>query len=72
MYYTKQEVLKKINENPDCASEFLLTNHSIFMEDISWAIEETNRSFQRHKMPMQVVDIQIKQPDKLLWKLVTP
>ena len=72
MYYTKQEVLKKINGNPDCASEFLLTNHSIFMEDIEWAIEETNRSFQRHKMPMQVVDIQIKQPDELLWKLATP
>lgn len=67
-YLTKQEVLKRINGNPDCAAEFLLCNYEISVEDQTWAVEEANRSFKLHKLPMLVQDICISDQE-ILWKI---
>jgi len=67
-YLTQREVLKKINGNPDCAAEFMLCNLEISMEDVPWAIQESNRTFKLHKLPFYVKDLCIYKKE-LLWKL---
>ena len=64
---TKTQVLKKINGNPDCAAEFILTNLELTIEDKEWAIKEVNRSFRLHRLPMQVTDICFTNP--IQWQI---
>jgi len=68
-YLTPREVIKKINGHPDCASEFMLTNLELCMEDKDWAIKETNRSFKLYKLPMQVEDLQFTEHGTVRWKI---
>lgn len=69
MYLTKKEVLKKINGNPDAAAEFVLSNYEIYFEDLDWALQEVNGIFNRHKLPMKVLDVHITAPQEILWKI---
>lgn len=68
-YLTPREVIKKINGNPDCASEFILANYELSIEDKMWAIKEVNRSFKLYKLPMQVEDIYFTKNQEAHWKI---
>jgi hypothetical protein len=68
-YLTVKEVIKKINGHPDCASEFLLTNYELSLEDKTWAIKEVNRSFKVHQLPMQVEDLYFTKNKEVHWKI---
>lgn len=68
-YLTPREVIKKINGNPDCASEFILANFELTLEDKDWAIKEINRSFKLHKLPMYVEDLRFTENGLVHWKI---
>lgn len=68
-YLTPKEVIKKINGHPDCASEFMLTNYELDVEDKIWAIKEINRSFKLYKLPMQVEDVYFTKNKEVHWKI---
>lgn len=54
MKLSQNEVLKRINGHPDCASEFILCNQDVDDEDHHWMVAEVNRSFKLWKVPLLV------------------
>ena len=58
MKLTKNEVLKRINGHSDCASEFLQCNTECNIQDKTWMIKETNRSFKTWKVPLRTLDVE--------------
>lgn len=68
-YLTPREVIRKINGHPDCASEFMLANYELDVEDKTWAIKEVNRSFKMNKPPMLVEDVFFTKNKEVHWKI---
>lgn len=63
MKLSAKEVIKKINGHTDCASEFLLCNKDVSIEDREWMIHESNRSFKVWHIPLRTLDVEFKYPN---------
>ena len=63
----KKQILKKINGNPDCASEFILLNQEVGIEDREWMIQEANRVFSLHRIGLKALDINFE--PELKWQV---
>lgn len=53
----EKQVLKKINGNPNAASEFILLNQEVGIEDKEWMLQEANRVFRLHHIGIKAADV---------------
>ncbi len=53
----KKQILKRINGNVDAASEFILLNQEVGIEDREWMLQEANRVFRLHRVGLKALDI---------------
>lgn len=67
MEMNKNQVLKKINGNPDCAGEFILLNLEVGIEDKEFLLKEANRVFRLHRIGLKAVDISFGK--ELKWQM---